>query len=608
MEVETDSKEVIEISVDSVLGELQSVLKGKIPESDSSSESEEDVPTEKDPQSPQEEKEGHVCNNKTDEEKMVENSSVSPVSPKSFVDRPIIFKSSIKKDPGSKLHDQLVKELGSVLKKRNKENDLDAVKEEEKKVKDEKTNNNRRPGPLKLNNSVFANKALLAHLENHLKKSLHKTDVAGKPRTSMKDSSFNNDSSNLPNIMESSISGAAQFGVKLRHTQTRTSEGDGVEMNGELSPDSSHTSPQKSSQSEILLQARASLTSTPQPKVLSQNSLTAKTDKVVVPLENSRTAKTDNVVNPPQNSRTAITDKVVVPLQNRVVATTESRNIVSQSRKAISVVSKQTSQLGGSVYHVSSLKRDGKHLTQISIGGCPVIHTIDEGGLPSASGPGLYKGQEDKEAVFYVDVGKRSGDLDIKVEGPNSIAKTTVERAGEKFIVNYTPVEVGIFNIGILWNGTPIPGSPFHPKVFDPRKVRISGGWAQYMDGNERVGLVVGEEKRLVFDISQAGPGSLRAEVVGPGSTVPATVTDSYGQTLVAFVPREEGNHYIHLYWSDVALPNSPFLGYAVPAFSDANKVILTGRGLKEATVREEAEFVIDGSQAGPEYQQPNSK
>ena len=50
-------------------------------------------------------------------------------------------------------------------------------------------------------------------------------------------------------------------------------------------------------------------------------------------------------------------------------------------------------------------------------------------------------------------------------------------------------------------------GSPFHPKVIDPRKVQISGGWAQYMDGNERVGLVVGEEKRLVFEVSQAGPG-----------------------------------------------------------------------------------------------------
>jgi hypothetical protein len=37
--------------------------------------------------------------------------------------------------------------------------------------------------------------------------------------------------------------------------------------------------------------------------------------------------------------------------------------------------------------------------------------------MPSASGPGLYKGQEDREAVFSVDVGKRSGDLDIKVDG-----------------------------------------------------------------------------------------------------------------------------------------------------------------------------------------------
>lgn len=59
----------------------------------------------------------------------------------------------------------------------------------------------------------------------------------------------------------------------------------------------------------------------------------------------------------------------------------------------------------------------------------------------------------------------------------------------------------------ILTMGDYFSGSPFHPKVIDARKVRISGGWAQYMDGNERVGLVVGEEKRLVFDVSQAGPG-----------------------------------------------------------------------------------------------------
>lgn len=62
------------------------------------------------------------------------------------------------------------------------------------------------------------------------------------------------------------------------------------------------------------------------------------------------------------------------------------------------------------------------------LAGCPVIHTIDEGGMPSASGPGLYKGLEDKEAVFYVEMGKRSGGLDIKVEGK--------ERERERFILN----------------------------------------------------------------------------------------------------------------------------------------------------------------------------
>ena len=44
---------------------------------------------------------------------------------------------------------------------------------------------------------------------------------------------------------------------------------------------------------------------------------------------------------------------------------------------------------------------------------------------------------------------------------------------------------------------------------------------------------------------------------------------------------------------------NSPFLGYAVPQHVDASKIILTGRGLREAVVREEADFMIDGSQAG---------
>lgn len=48
--------------------------------------------------------------------------------------------------------------------------------------------------------------------------------------------------------------------------------------------------------------------------------------------------------------------------------------------------------------------------------------------MPSASGPGLYKGLEDKETVFYVEMGKRSGGLDIKVEGKKKKESYTVQK------------------------------------------------------------------------------------------------------------------------------------------------------------------------------------
>ena len=52
-------------------------------------------------------------------------------------------------------------------------------------------------------------------------------------------------------------------------------------------------------------------------------------------------------------------------------------------------------------------------------------------------------------------------------------------------------------------------GSPFHHKVVDPNKVVVVGGWQQILDTKDRVNLVVGEPKRLIFDVSQAGPGRL---------------------------------------------------------------------------------------------------
>lgn len=55
--------------------------------------------------------------------------------------------------------------------------------------------------------------------------------------------------------------------------------------------------------------------------------------------------------------------------------------------------------------------------------------------MPSASGPGLYKGLEDKEAVFYVEMGKRSGGLDIKVEGKKRERERYCIKEEEKYFL-----------------------------------------------------------------------------------------------------------------------------------------------------------------------------
>ncbi|XP_046560616.1 filamin-C-like isoform X2 [Haliotis rubra] len=259
-------------------------------------------------------------------------------------------------------------------------------------------------------------------------------------------------------------------------------------------------------------------------------------------------------------------------------------------------------------YAVSYVPHEvGRHKIHLTYGalehpGSPFTQEIGEGALATAHGDGLYRGEEDKPATFFVESGGITGEPTIQVDGPNSIAKCSIDpQPGGRFAVTYVPVETGLFDITVKWNGRDIHGSPFHPRIVDARKVRVIGGWQHYMDSQERIHLVVGEEKHIPFETAEAGPGKLTAEVRGPsGSIVPCTVDDSYnGKSSVVFTPREEGHHSIHLNWSGHPLSGSAFSAYATGGFHDITKIILSGRGLKEATVREEAEFFIDGSQAG---------
>nr|CAD7428833.1 unnamed protein product [Timema monikensis] len=240
--------------------------------------------------------------------------------------------------------------------------------------------------------------------------------------------------------------------------------------------------------------------------------------------------------------------------------------------------------------------------------GSPVTFTVEEAGLPKATGDGLSCGQVGIPAVFKVVSGANDPVIDeplVHVDGPDSVCNVSVERENEgSYRITYDPVEVGVYDVQILWGGHQISGSPFHPKIVDPAKVRVIGGWESFTDAEGRLELAVHTTKKISLDTLEAGPGQLTAECRGPtGSSVPVAVEPvSQSRVRLLVTPRVAGEHLLYLQYGGFPLPRSPLMGLAegTQGASGPVRVVLTGRGLATARCFQEAEFNIDGSQAGP--------
>ncbi|GAB1605403.1 filamin-A-like [Argonauta hians] len=280
----------------------------------------------------------------------------------------------------------------------------------------------------------------------------------------------------------------------------------------------------------------------------------------------------------------------------------------------------------------------------------PFIHVIDALMTPLAYGEGLVHASQGKPCYFYVNpYGQKNNYLAVQIKGQNSeLHPTMTLEPNGHYKVTYKPTELGRHTIHAKWNGQPLDGSPFHPIIVNPDKVRVLLGSNNLLNAAElqsndriRVPLVVNEQKQLEFHTREAGPGDLSAEVLGPTKKVPIIIDSPNSTTkIISFTPREEGSHQIEIFWSGYPLPRSPFEGYAtqqqipttiqpdVPLFlpvpierrpatptssissgkrsPNYPKVILKGYGLKEAKVGYPATFTVDGSEA--DYGEPYAR
>ncbi|KAL8625534.1 hypothetical protein ACOMHN_014623 [Nucella lapillus] len=189
-------------------------------------------------------------------------------------------------------------------------------------------------------------------------------------------------------------------------------------------------------------------------------------------------------------------------------------------------------------------------------------------------------------------------------------------------------------------------------------------GGKPYDREKDIIPLKVNQPKQLPFDATEAGPGTMTAAVRGPNRQIPVNVEDrKNGKPCLNFIPEEEGKHLIDVDWNGTPVAKSPLVGYATrdpqpvlispgsatttkqkgypgpiqhssrapsvredpdvsfrsslpslasyepervrvlppdPRSKSPDKIILSGRGLKEAEVDKPAFFNVDGTQATP--------
>ncbi|CAF0887782.1 unnamed protein product [Adineta steineri] len=234
------------------------------------------------------------------------------------------------------------------------------------------------------------------------------------------------------------------------------------------------------------------------------------------------------------------------------------------------------------------------------IPGTPLKMMVTNGRMVTAYGNGIHHALHETETTFMIDTKELLGDLKVYMEGPNSIIHPTMDRINNSLVkIIYKPVDVGFLNILVKWNGKDIINSPFKALVTNPERIRIVGGLQALFDAQNRMRVITNEEKKICFDTSQAGPGTLKADIQGADNgSIPLRIDQQGHVSTLNFTARREGEYDLTITHASIPLPNMPIRVVAISASSEPLKVGIYGRGSYEARVNEEVEFFIDASRA----------
>ncbi|XP_044538678.1 filamin-A [Gracilinanus agilis] len=220
-----------------------------------------------------------------------------------------------------------------------------------------------------------------------------------------------------------------------------------------------------------------------------------------------------------------------------------------------------------------------------------------------AEGPGLSRnGVELGKPTHFTVNAKPAGKakLDVQFTGPakgDAVQDVDViDHHDNTYTVKYVPVQQGNMGVNVTYGGDHIPKSPFSVGVaqtLDLSKIKVSG----LADKVE-----VGKDQEFTVKAKGAGgQGKVASKITGPsGKAVPCKVEPGLNadNSVVKFIPREEGPYEVEVTYDSVPVPGSPFPVEAVPP-TNPTKVKAFGPGLKGGSAGSPAPFTIDTKGAG---------
>ncbi|UMM31108.1 hypothetical protein L5515_012720 [Caenorhabditis briggsae] len=238
------------------------------------------------------------------------------------------------------------------------------------------------------------------------------------------------------------------------------------------------------------------------------------------------------------------------------------------------------------------------------VNGSPFQFTVgsfSEGGAHKirAAGQGVVRGETGTLNAFNIyhrEAG--AGALAVSVEGPSKATLEFKDHKDGNCHVDYKVATPGEYIVAVKFNDQHIPDSPFKvfvaPATGEVRKLEL----AQFHDQ----GIPSG--KAFTFTVlTHRAKGHLEAKVVAPNNEVdtidivPIEDGESYA---MRFVPKETGNHFIHVTLDGAPMRDSPFrLRVGGKDLCDPTAIFASGDGLVKGTTGQKCEFVINTANAG---------